>query len=222
MRLETEAYHKLLSMIFKLILERGIKGLTMDTVASSLSISKRTLYEIFDSKSDMIVKTMSHMNEMRRKVANEAYLSAPNSLIGILRIFFIQREFICNVNVNFFRDMDQISPDIREYYREQSERNIVNSQYFFKQGIEEGVLRDDIDFTVQFRILEIQMESLKRMEEHFPPEITLIRAYDAIYVGFLRGIVSPKGMEMLDEIIKDPTSIKQEIEKYLYRHEVEN
>ena len=120
MRLETEAYHKLLSMIFQLILERGIKGLTMDSVASSLSISKRTLYEIFDSKSDMIVKTMSHMNEMRRKVANEAYLSAPNSLIGILRIFFIQREFICNVNVNFFRDMDQISPDIREYYREQS------------------------------------------------------------------------------------------------------
>ena len=211
MRLETEMYHKLLSMIFQLILERGIKGLTMDSVASSLSISKRTLYEIFESKSDMIVKTMSHMNEKRHKVAKEAYLSAPNSLIGILRIFLIQREFICKVNVNFFRDMDQISHDVREYYREQSERNIVNIQCFFKQGIEEGVLRDDIDFTVQYRILEIQMESLKRMEEHFPPEITLIRAYDAIYVGFLRGIVSSKGMEMLDEIIKDPTSIMQEI-----------
>ena len=222
MRLETEAYHKLLSMIFQLILERGIKGLTMDSVASSLSISKRTLYEIFDSKSDMIVKTMSHMNEKRHKVAEEAYLSAPNSLIGILRIFFIQREFVCNVNVNFFRDMDLISPDIKEYYRQQSERTLANSQRFFAQGVEEGVLRDDVDFAVQFRILQIQMESLKRMEEHFPPEITLIRAYDAIYVGFLRGIVSPKGMEMLDEIIKDPTSIKQEIEKYLYKHEVEN
>ena len=222
MKMKTEAYHKLLSMIFQLILERGIKGLTMDSVASSLSISKRTLYEIFESKSDMIVKTMSYMNEVRRKVTYEAYMSAPNSLNGILRIFLLQREFICNVNVNFFRDMDQISRDIRENYREESERNIVDSQNFIKQGIEEGVLRDDIDFTVQFRILEIQMESLKRMEEHFPPEITLIRAYDAIYVGFLRGIVSAKGMEMLDEIIKDPTKIKQEIEKYLYKNEVEN
>ena len=222
MRLETEAYHKLLSMIFQLILERGIKGLTMDTVASSLSISKRTLYEIFDSKSDMIVKTMSHMNEKRHKVAEEAYLSAPNSLIGILRIFFIQREFVCNVNVNFFRDMDLISPDIKEYYRQQSERTLANSQRFFAQGVEEGVLRDDVDFAVQFRILQIQMESLKRMEEHFPPEISLIRAYDAIFVGFLRGIVSEKGMKMLDEILKNPTPFKQEIEKYLYKHEVEN
>lgn len=222
MKLETEAYNKLLCSIFQLILERGIKGLTMDAVASSLVMSKRTLYEIFENKTDMILKTMSYVNSTRRQVADEAYMTAPNCLIGILRIFLIQREFISKVNVNFFRDIDQVCPEIKKYYRDEIEKDILNSQYFFKQGIEEGVLRNDIDFTIQFRILQVQMESLKRMEEHFPPEISLIRAYDAIYIGFLRGIVSEKGMRMFEEMMQNPILVQKEIEKYIHKNENQN
>ena len=34
--------------------QRGIRGVTMDDVATELGISKRTLYEIFDKKEDLL------------------------------------------------------------------------------------------------------------------------------------------------------------------------
>lgn len=222
MDITTSAYDNLLYSIFKLLLKNGIRGLKMDNVASSLGVSKRTLYEIFDSKTDMIVKVILHMNSLCRQTIDEAYRSASNSLEGILRIFLIQRQFMCKVNVSFFNDMDQISPEIKTFYRKEADADIVKSQKFFEQGVKEGLLRKDLDLGLQFRILGIQMESLKRMEEHFPPEISLIDAYDAIYIGFLRGIVSHEGMKILDEMTSDLALITKKIEKYLYKDEINN
>ena len=51
-------------------------------------------------------------------------------------------------------------------------------------------------------MMSIQMESLKRMEELFPPDITLLEVYDSICISFLRGISSPKGLEILDGLLE--------------------
>lgn len=216
------AYDGLLYSIFKLLLKKGIKGLKMDDVASSLGVSKRTLYEIFDSKTDMIVKVMLHMNNLCRQKVEEVYKTAPNCLEGILRVFLVQRQFLCNVNVSFFDDMDQLYPEIKKSYREEADMHTVKSKKFFEQGVKEGLLRKNLDLDLQFRILGIQMESLKRMEEHFPPEISLVDAYDAIYIGFLRGIVSHDGMKILDEMTSDLSIITKKIEKFLYEGEISN
>ena len=48
------------------------------------------------------------------------------------------------------------------------------------------------------RMMKVQMESVKRMEELFPPDITLLQIYDSISLGFLRSIASPAGMKLLD------------------------
>lgn len=222
MELTDNAYHKLLYSIFELLLKRGIKGLTMDIVASSLGMSKRTLYEIFENKTDMIVKTMTHMSGIRREISIEVFNSAPNSLLAIIRIFLIQRQFMCNVNVNFFRDMDNLFPEVKEHYRAEAQMDFDMSRQLFEKGIEEGLLRPDVDYDIQLRMLGVQMESLKRMEEHFPPEISLIKAYDAIYTGFLRGIVSMEGMKVLDALSSDVSEEKKKIEKYLYKNEIED
>lgn len=70
----------------------------------------------------------------------------------------------------------------------------------FKTGVKQGVFRDDINYEVTAQLLRVQMESLKRMEEFFPKNITLVEAYNAIIVGMLRSIATPKGMEIVDNM----------------------
>ena len=83
----------------------------------------------------------------------------------------------------------------------------------------EGLFRDDIDFIRQVRILNLQFESLKRMEDKYPKNLTLEESFDVIYGNFINGIVTEKGKFLLDEISKDRELIVKEIEKYLYKHE---
>ncbi|MDE5807821.1 MAG: hypothetical protein K2H76_06855, partial [Muribaculaceae bacterium] len=66
------------------------------------------------------------------------------------------------------------------------------------KGIEQGVFRKDVNYPITLHLMRIQMESLKRMEEAFPPGITISDAFDYISTGFLRSIATPKGMEIID------------------------
>lgn len=67
-------------------------------------------------------------------------------------------------------------------------------------GVRQGVFRDDVNYEIIIRLFRIQMESLKRMEGFFPKDISLVEAYNAISLGMLRSIATPKGMEVIDGI----------------------
>ncbi len=219
MALTGKDYDDLLFSIFNLLLKKGLKGLTMDSVAESLSISKRTLYEIFVSKTDMVVKTMTYINEKRREVSNHIFEHAPNVLVGLVQIFLIQRDFMCKVNVNFFYDMDRLFPDVKLCYAKESKIDYIRSLDLFETGVKQGVLRGDADYKTLIQVFGIQMESLKRMENSFPPEITLVKGFDVIYMMFLRSIVSPKGMAILDDVANNFLLYKEQIKKYTYYNE---
>ena len=74
----------LVTRIYPLLIKKGVKNLTMDFVAKSLGMSKRTLYEIFGSKEDMIIETMRKMQCMMRERMTEVVSKADNlSLIHI-------------------------------------------------------------------------------------------------------------------------------------------
>ncbi|MDE6446771.1 MAG: TetR/AcrR family transcriptional regulator, partial [Muribaculaceae bacterium] len=51
-------HNRLLAAIYPIIREHGLKGATMDMVARRLGMSKRTLYEIFQNKSAMIIEVL--------------------------------------------------------------------------------------------------------------------------------------------------------------------
>lgn len=70
----------------------------------------------------------------------------------------------------------------------------------FQKGARQGFFRKDVNFALQYRLLWIQMESLKRMEEFFPPDISLLEAYDSICISFLRAISTSKGLEILEKV----------------------
>lgn len=185
------------------MLENGLKGTTMDIVAARLGMSKRTLYEIFTSKSNMIravIKAMEHQNQA---FVSKVFAESENVLDALITIFLHNRDFVSRVNVDFYRDMDGLYKDKREEYEQSRESRYRKMLEMFKVGVEQGMFRPDVDYNVQIRMMGLQMESMKRMEELFPPGISLQRVFDAAIVGFLRSIVSPEGMELLDRKINN-------------------
>ncbi len=204
-----EAYEELLESITDILLRNGLKATTMDSIAASLQMSKRTLYEIFDNKSQMVSEALKSMHNQLCMKYKTTLENSANIMEAILTGFLHHRDLMSKVHVDFFKDMDSQFADARTNTNESKNLFLESLVTLMHKGVEEGYFRDDINYMVQCKMMIIQMESLKRMEELFPPDITLLEVYDSICIVFLRGICSQKGIEILDNLLKE-TSILQE------------
>ena len=200
--LKEEEYQDLLNRIVPLMLKKGLKSTKMDFVASSLGMSKRTLYEIFDSKEEMIKEVLGAIERQSHDFSVEAFSSSANVMEAMIKIFKYNRDLVGSVNVEFYRDMDRLYKRSREDYENYRLKRHETMLNIFRKGVEEGMFRTDVDYNVQSRIMGVQMEAMKRIEELFPPEITLLQVFDTLIISFLRSIASEKGMKVLDEEIK--------------------
>ena len=64
--------------------ERGIRLVTMDDVAADLGISKRTLYETFDKKEDLLYEALVMFHETRRAQMEQQLANCENVIEIIL------------------------------------------------------------------------------------------------------------------------------------------
>lgn len=189
---------QLLDLIFGIIISKGIKEMTMSSIASDLGISKKTLYELFDSKSEMVIEAFHHQHEKFQQRSLAIIESAPDMMSAMTDIYRIQRDFLCKANVKLFTDLSDMYPEIQSRYNAMAETRMKNWEEMYRRGVEQGVFRPNVNLRTLTRLLHIQMEALKRMEEVFPADVTLTEVYDTICSSFLRSISSKEGLERLD------------------------
>lgn len=200
---------QLLDHIFEIVKSRGLKASTMDFVAHKLGISKRTLYEIFESKTEMLIKVLDHLLEKHRKFAQRCIDTSPNVLVAFSRIFEGQARFLTDTNVSFISDMDSLYPELRERYRYNANTQEKDTLLLFERGVEEGVFVEGLNYRLLHLALTVQLESLKRMEERLADELSLTQIFRIIGMTFLRSIATRKGLEMLEnDAIIAPTVVK--------------
>lgn len=193
----------LLKSIFDIILKNGMKSTTMDFVAATLSISKRTLYEIFDSKEEMLKIVLSHFHKKHEEAMEEIFNSSSSMMEAFYLVLEKHREIMRKASSAFYSDMDAAFKKLRNVYDSQTQVWITHMLNAIQTGIIQGVFSEDINYNIIIRLLRLQMESLKRMEEFFPDDISPEEAYYTISISFLRSIATSKGLEILNRIKSD-------------------
>ena len=173
----------------EILLRDGNLTMRMDDVAQKLSVSKRTLYEIFSSKEALLIECLkNHMGHISQLM--EAEMSGEDD---VLTVFLKHLEVIIResreTDHNRFSDMDKY-PHLKKLFCEYMEDMKGNIRRFMELGVKQGVFRDDLNI---FRT----MGAMANKES----ETGLFR-YDELIDGtmvvLLRGIATPKGMEKLD------------------------
>ena len=196
-----EEQTEILDIICVELMKHGLKATTMDSVAAALKISKRTLYEIFESKEAMFRAAGDYFHNKLEKEYNKIFSNSPNVMVAILKCFELNRNLMSKLSIEFIRDINELSEKNSESNEVKRAKANMLMYNLLDKGKEEGYFRKDVNLMVQLRMFRIQMESLKRMEELFPPDITLLEVFDNITIGFFRSICSPKGLELLEKEI---------------------
>lgn len=83
----------------------GIKSITMDDIATSLGISKRTLYEVFEDKETLLREVLLKNQVDKNEFLENLLAESTNVLEVILVCFQKSIEMFHKTNKRFFEDL---------------------------------------------------------------------------------------------------------------------
>lgn len=198
--MHTEQRNRVIGMAGKMFAERGIRAVRMDDVAAALGMSKRTLYEMFADKEELLLEGLKLNEERKREFVAQVVATAGNVLEMVLRIYQHGMNQIKNVHPSLYQDFNKYSK-VADFLKQQKEQSAENTKNFYQVGIQQGLFLADINFEIFQFLMDLSMGGFLNdrvlMEKWTLPEVL-----DTVVRVNMRGICTEKGMRMLDEFFE--------------------
>jgi AcrR family transcriptional regulator len=124
----------------------GIKSVTMDSIAGHFGMSKRTIYELFSDKDELLMAVLARMAQEQKVLAKRVLDESENSLVAIFRMFEINRTIFQSMSPAFQSDLKKYHYDILIMNSNNIELpDYRNNFQIIEKGIMEGLFRKDIN-----------------------------------------------------------------------------
>ncbi|MBO7114553.1 MAG: TetR/AcrR family transcriptional regulator [Bacteroidaceae bacterium] len=180
----------------EIVLRCGNLSVRMDDVAQELSVSKRTLYEIFGSKEGLLLECMNrHITRMSKMLEEEIGREE-----DVLTVFLKHLEVLINESRerdhNKFEDMDKY-PKLKKLFHEHLADMARRMRGFMELGVKQGVFRDDLNMDVLMKAFSAMGTMANKEADR--GEFRYDELIDGTLVVLLRGIASSKGMAKLEK-----------------------
>lgn len=197
----------------ELFTKHGFKMVTMDEIAKDLGISKKTIYTHYKSKDDLVEASVSYIMDE----ATDRLKSIAGTCETPIHEHFIMKScmadlFAHKIQASTIYQFNKYYPKIAEKINQKR-----HNDYDFtilrnlREGVNKGYYRKEIDIEFVGRMFFLNSTAFFRDEyflsnqnDEYVQELNQ-KALDY----HLRSIVTPKGLEILEQLLK--THIKNEI-----------
>ncbi|NLA25075.1 MAG: TetR/AcrR family transcriptional regulator [Bacteroidales bacterium] len=176
----------------------GIKSVTMDYIANHLGVSKRTIYELFSDKDDLLSQAFDEFTKFHRTEMFNIIEESENVIEAIVNFSRLHNEMLSKIHPLFMSDLKKYHNKV---YKNLVKTGMLNDEMFSKliltKGVEEGVFRSDIDIKLaNVFFLEAMRfcfnKNNKEMEGFSTDQIV-----KTVFLPYLRGISTEKGLDIL-------------------------
>lgn len=180
-------------------IQNGIRAVKMDNVARSLGISKRTVYEIYNDKEEILIDGLSYQFDLAEKKLAETFQACNNVIEIIANFYKIHMLESAKVNPAFYVDVEKY-PKALELIQARSNERDKKAVGFFETGVKEGYFREDVDYSIVMEIAKHTSESI--MTNQLFNKYPIQQLFRNIMFLCVRGLCTLKGVELFDELIK--------------------
>lgn len=184
----------------------------MDDIAADLGVSKRTLYEMFEDKKELLYLAFKHISRAQDIKAGEAFRRHEGSLVAILESVSVMRESRESYN-RMSNNLQKFYPDLYERLRsEVAQEGCQRLCNIIKDFISQGLILDDIDVDLSVTILYftlVNIFSVTNNNNFLPNNVSRSEAFFYTVVNFFRGIATMRGVEQIDAYVKERKLVKQ-------------
>ncbi len=195
-----EQRNRVIDMAGKMFAEQGIRAVRMGDVAAALGMSKRTLYEMFADKEELLLEGIKLKEERKHEYVTQVVATADNVLEIVLRLYQHGMNLMKNIHPSMYQEIKKY-PKVAEFLKQQKEQNAENSKRFYQVGIQQGLFRTDINFEIFQFLVDLSMGGFLN-SDMLTEKWTLPEVLDTVVRVNMRGICTEKGMRMLDEFFE--------------------
>ncbi len=190
----------------ELFTQYGFKTITMDDIARKVGISKKTLYQHFANKNEVVREAVAWYKSIITNHCCAAMEEAENAIEAMVRIMGIFDQINRKMNPTAMLELERFFSDTYKEFKESMlEKDVERVKENIEQGIKEELYRAEVDpeFMARYR-MELSMIM-------YHPNLLVNDRQDMQFVGhqisehFLYGIMTAKG-EKLYKKYKDKYS----------------
>lgn len=186
----------------------GVRSVTMDDIARELSVSKKTIYQHYKDKDEIVyVATQAHL-EQERKEFDDIYNRAANAIEELAMISQCLRKNIINLNPSLLYDLNKYHRKAWEGYLEFKDDFVKNQiKRNLERGVKEKFYRKDIDPDI-LAICRMEQIQMAFDDKTFPKnDYAFKQIHIQLFDLFVHGIVTEKGKQLYHEyLIKHTTN----------------
>lgn len=186
-----------------LFMKSGLRAVRMDDVAHECGISKRTLYELFKDREQLILECLM----MHSRNEDEFNANLKEGSDNVLHAFWL----VFSHNIERRNRVSAIIPELQRYYPDifqhlaiyVHENMVAHTRQELQTGVEQGLIMPSLDLDFFSRALTNYIYGLGLIEQNVARtgvELTSHTIPSAIAI-FLRGISTEKGREYIDNKI---------------------
>jgi len=181
----------------ELFMRYGIRSISMDDIARHLSVSKKTLYQHFADKEDIVTVTCKSHLDRNAAEFQSVRKTTRNAIEELVQLSVCLKQNMQDMNPSLLFDLQKYHPKAwnvwlnhkNNFIRESVVRNL-------KQGMEEGYFRPEMDAEV-IAAVRLELMQLAFNEEIFPRErFRMADVQTQIFDHFISGLLTEKGRKL--------------------------
>ena len=177
----------------------GVRQVKMDNIANYLSISKRTLYEIYPTKEDLLLECVKkHDKTYESRIEQYIEESNPNAIEIIIFSYKIKLEHFLQLNPLFLEELCKYKRVINYFDARDKERD-TNFEWLFNRGVEEGFFRKDLNPRIISNMFTVSLK--EAIDNELYKEFGMEYLFRDIVFTLIRGICTIKGIEAIDQLL---------------------
>ena len=185
---------KILVAAMSLFKREGIKRIKMDDIAQALSISKRTLYEIYENKEQLLCEGVIYEYQLRLEQHRQFTEQAENEIEVVMEVIRQDIVRLGGINPLFFSELAKYERVVELLNKEHEDKRL-RSMEFVQKGIENGYFRSDLNYDIISKMSDavVQHVMMSKMYEEYPLSEIFRNHVDILF----RGICTDKGIAAL-------------------------
>lgn len=197
-----EKVDRILSESMRLFKKNGIRSVSMDDVSKELGMSKKTIYQYFANKTELVENVLGYIHEKERIPcigSDTENMNAIDILLAVSKNVSVQLKDMNPINAY---ELQKYYPTIyREFIIKKRDHVFEQVKQNFAQGISEGIYRNDLDIDLVAR-LYIQ----KLVDVHDPEFLSSVnfgfeKVFQVMFDNHIRGIANAEGLAYYEKQI---------------------
>lgn len=183
-----------------LFLRAGIKSITMDDIARHLGMSKKTIYQFFKDKNDLVTAVVRRKLKEDEDQMADIISKSEHVIEEMINMMKCSEDIFSRINPIVVHDMQRYHPEAwAEFQKFKAEILISTLEELLTKGMKQGYIRKDIDVKIIARMRVNQVE-LGFNTEVFPvAEFNTWKVQVQFLDHFNYGICTLKGYKLLNQ-----------------------